>query len=139
MTPAAQGDYLTAVRHETVIFTAGMTPRLDGVLTTTGIFGRDLTVSAGREPAKQAASNALAAATSALAAGEEIDRCVRLTVYVAATRSFTEHSRIADFASQRIREELGEEAIGVRTTIGVASLPGGAPIEIELTASVLRR
>ena len=59
-----------------------------------------------------------------------------MTVYINAVEDFTAHSKIADIASQYLYENLGQAGIGSRAPIGVASLPGNAPVEIQLVAVV---
>jgi enamine deaminase RidA (YjgF/YER057c/UK114 family) len=58
---------------------------------------------------------------------------VHLRVYVNATQDFGEHSAVADGASVRLRELLGERGVAARVAIGVGSLPQGAVVEVELT------
>ena len=79
----------------------------------------------------QAAQNALAAAQGALEAGERLLGLLSLTVYVNAPAGFQGHSRVADLASQWFYEQLGEGAICPRTAVGVSSLPGDAPVELQ--------
>jgi len=55
-----------------------------------------------------------------------VSRVVRLGVYVAATPEFTEHPKVADAASELLRDVFGEEAVSSRLVIGVASLPLGS-------------
>jgi enamine deaminase RidA (YjgF/YER057c/UK114 family) len=136
--PVPQGDYLAAARHENLIYTAGMTPREHGRLVAVGIVGADITVAQAQTAARLAVSNALDAAESLLKTGEVIQQCLHLTVYVASVTAFTEHSRVADAASRIVRERLGASAVGPRAAVGVASLPGGAPIEVEVVATVQR-
>jgi hypothetical protein len=57
-------------------------------------------------------------------------------VYVNAVAGFTQHSAVADGASDRLAELLGEHGTVVRTDVGVASLPGGACVEVELTCEL---
>ena len=64
-----------------------------------------------------------------------IGRALRLTVFVNAVEEFTQHSAVADGASERLVELLGERGVVVRTAVGVASLPGGACLEVELTCT----
>lgn len=134
--PVPQGDYRPATRHGTVIYTAGMTPRKDGELVEVGTVGADLDVDQARAVARQAITNALAAVECCLRSGETVAQFLRMNVFIAAAPSFTEHSWVADAASEVLRERHGENALGSRTTVGVVCLPGGAPIEIELTAAV---
>ena len=108
--PVPQGDYVPARRSGKLIVTAGMTPL--------------------------ACSNALTAARSVLDDGEAFDAILAMTVYVAAEDGFVAHSRLADFASAFLRQELGPVGACARAAVGVATLPGGAPVEIQLTAAV---
>ncbi|KEQ03724.1 RidA family protein [Pseudorhizobium pelagicum] len=134
--PIPQGLYVPAVRRGDMIFTAGMTPRHDGVLQFSGI------IAAAADPAQHAEAvllscgNALAAAEAQLHAGEKISAILSLTVYIAAEPGFTAHSKLADYASQFLKDCLGDAAIGTRAAIGVATLPGNAPVEIQLIAAV---
>lgn len=59
-----------------------------------------------------------------------------LNVYINAQDGFQAHSKLADFASDYLYERLGEAGIGGRAAIGVASLPGDAPVEIQLIAAI---
>lgn len=134
--PVPQGDYIPARRHGALIFTSGMTPRRDGVLLHHGPVRADAPVEDHRDAVRLACGNALAAARAMLAPGESLAAILGLTVYVAAEPGFTAHSRIADLASAYLREELGDAGIGSRAAVGVASLPGNAPVEIQLVAAV---
>jgi enamine deaminase RidA (YjgF/YER057c/UK114 family) len=113
-----------------------MTPRSDGVLTVTGVVGRDLNVQRAREAAGLCARNAIAAIAAAVGGMDAISRCVRMSVFVACTRDFRELSAVADGASDVLVECLGIDALPVRSAIGVYALPSGAPVEIELTVAV---
>ncbi|MDG4889806.1 RidA family protein [Mesorhizobium sp. WSM4887] len=133
--PKPQGDYVPATRQGNLIFTSGMTPRKDGVLTKTGLVLRDAPLDIYSEAVELACANALAAARTMLRDGEKIKTIVALTVYMAAEPGFTAHAKLADFASAFLRTELGDSGIGSRAAIGVATLPGNAPVEIQLVAA----
>lgn len=134
--PVPQGDYVPARRHGGLIFTSGMTPRRNGELLFAGPVRANAAVEDHREAVVLACANALAAARGLLGAGERIAAILSMTVYVAAEPGFTAHSRLADFASAHLRSELGEGGIGSRAAIGVATLPGNAPVEIQIVAAV---
>ena len=127
--PVPQGKYVPATRGGSLIFTAGMTPRKDGVLQ---FSGASEPLEKYREAARIAAANALTAARNRLEPGEKIARVLSMTVYVNAGEGFTAHSKIADFASEYLCEELGEAGTAARAAIGVASLPGEAPAEVQI-------
>ena len=134
--PIPQGKYKPAVRHGSLIYTAGMTPRKDGVLLMSGKVLADVPPETYKEAVIQAADNALTAARNCLAPGESIAQILSLTVYVNAESGYTAHARIGDLASEYLYGQLGDAGIGPRAAIGVATLPGDAPVEIQLVAAV---
>jgi enamine deaminase RidA (YjgF/YER057c/UK114 family) len=133
--PVPRGDYLPAVLHNGVVYTAGMTPRRHGELTVTGVVGSTVSVAAAREAAGLAASNALAAVFAALPADARGVRCLRMTVYIACAPDFHDLSEVADGASKAISTTLGPHALPARSAVGVQALPSGAPVEVELVAA----
>lgn len=114
---------------------AGMTPRVDGVIQFPGRVGRDVSIEQAQLAAAIAVTNALAAVTEALEQERELDRVLRMTVYVRAGDDFEQHSMVADGASHRLTELLGTRGRAARAAVGVASLPGGACVEVELMCS----
>jgi enamine deaminase RidA (YjgF/YER057c/UK114 family) len=133
--PRPQGGYVPAVRHGDLVITAGMTPRIDGVLTHRGQVGTDVSIEDARAAAAIAAANALSAAVSVLDSGQ-VDRVVHLAVYVNAAVGFEQHTAVADGASTWLRELLGDAGAASRAAVGVTSLPGGACVEVVLTCAV---
>ncbi|WP_228499011.1 RidA family protein [Nocardioides agariphilus] len=134
--PRPQGAYAPAVVDHGLLLTAGMTPRLDGMLQHCGQVGTGVTLREAQEAAAVAVGNALAAAVSVLGPGQRLGRVLRMTVYVNAAPGFEEHTAVADGASARLHELLGERGVAARAAVGVTSLPGGACVELDLTASV---
>ena len=134
--PIPQGNYRPAVRFGSLVFTAGMTPRKNGVLLQSGKVTPDQPPAAFREAARQAACNALTAAQNCLEEGESILQILSLTVYVNASPDYTTHAKIGDLVSDYLLEQLGQAGIGPRAAIGMATLPGNAPLEVQLTAAV---
>lgn len=124
--------------YEDLIFVAGATPRQDGVMKFVGMVGRDLSVAEACEAARLAVLNALNDVKITVdSLDARVAVCHRMTVYsvVEDTSMLTE---VANAASDRLIESLGMDALGVRTAIGVAKLPGNAPVEVELTLSLER-
>lgn len=134
--PIPQGMYVPAKRVGNLIFTAGMTPRENGVLIQSGKIKSDFVVENIKPAIRLAATNTLSAATSLLGEKERIESVISMTVYINAEENFELHSSIADIASEYYVEILGEAGNSSRAAIGVASLPGQAPIEIQLVVSV---
>lgn len=130
--PIPQGKYVPATRGGQIIFTAGMTPRNNGVLIFSGKVKADEPLETYRDAVRQAAANCLTAARNQLAEGESIQRVLSMTVYINGEAEFNSHAKLADFASEYLVEELGQAGVGARAAIGIASLPGNAPVEIQL-------
>ena len=133
--PIPQGKYKPAVRYGNLIFTAGMTPRKDGVLLMSGKISPDRPLDDYRDAVIQAASNALTAAQNTLGEGEKIVQILSLTVYLNATEDYTTHAKVGDIVSGWLYEQLGDAGIGARAAIGLATLPGNAPVEVQLVAA----
>lgn len=133
--PIPQGKYVPATRSGSLIFTAGMTSRKNGVLILSGRVKADEPLETYREAVYQAADNALTAALNKLNPGESM-QVLSLTVYVNAEDGFTVHSKLADFATDYLCEKLGNAGVAARAALGVASLPGNAPVEIQIICAV---
>lgn len=134
--PTPQGRYVAAVFASGTVRTAGMTPRRDGTLVVTGSVGAEVSLEDARSAAALAVRNALAAVRSVLPSGAGF-RPVEMVVYVATAAGFTALSAVADGASEVIEAELGPDRLPARSAIGVHTLPGGAPVEIALTAVIV--
>lgn len=133
--PIPQGKYVPATRSGNLIFTAGMTSRKNGVLILSGRIKADEPLETYREAVYQAADNALTAALNKLNTGESM-QILSLMVYVNAEDGFTVHSKLADFATDYLCEKLGSAGVAARAALGVASLPGNAPVEIQIVCAV---
>src|SRR6476620_2146715 len=130
--PTPFGAYVPAVETGNLLFLSGMLATSGHTATVVGIVGKDLDVKAGREAAYTAALNVLALTKKQLGSLERVSRVVRLGVYVAATPEFTEHPRVADATSELLRDVLGDQTVSSRLVFGVASLPLGSPVELEV-------
>ena len=71
-----------------------------------------------------------------LAEDEVIVDILSLNVYINSESNFKQHSKLADFASEYLFKELGKIGIASRTSVGVISLPGNAPVEIQIIAAI---
>ena len=133
--PIPQGKYKPAVRFKDLIFTSGMTPRLNGKLAYCGKVKADADPQIYKEAVYLAAGNAFAAASGLLNGDEKIAAIVSITVYINAEEGFALRAKIGDLASDYFVQILKERGIGVRAAIGAATLPGGAPVEIQIIAA----
>jgi enamine deaminase RidA (YjgF/YER057c/UK114 family) len=163
--PAPLAAYVPAVRTGSLLFTSGQVPVVDGALAVTGVVGEGagepswpqgppvVAPDVARELARTAALNALAVVAAALgddgpdgpgpdgpgsgaAALERVVRVVKLVGYVASAPGFTGQPRVVDGASALLAEVLGDAGHHARSAVGVAALPGGAPVEVELVVEV---
>ena len=134
--PEPFGTYVEAVQTGNLLFLSGMLATSGHTATVVGIVGKNLDVKAGREAAYTAALNVLALTKKQLGSLNRVSHVVRLGVYLAATPEFTEHPKVADAASELLREVFGEGTISSRLVFGVASLPLGSPVELEVIVEV---
>ncbi|WP_336715497.1 RidA family protein [Arthrobacter sp. USHLN218] len=134
--PRPQGRYQAAARHREIAISAGMTPREDGVLAGTGAITADLTDAQVQRLFEIACGNALAAINGVCSPDEHIESVLQMVVYV----KYEHHGRslpaVADFGVRALETMLQTPFTGVRTTVGVESLPGDAPLEVQVTAVV---
>ena len=132
--PAAA--YLSAVRFDDLVYTAGQVPVVDGTLRAVGKVGAEVSVDDAVECARIAALNALAAVVDLSGDLDVITRIVKATVYVASAPDFTEQSLVANGASLLLGEIFGDAGKHARSAVGVAALPINAPVEVELVVGV---
>jgi enamine deaminase RidA (YjgF/YER057c/UK114 family) len=131
-----RGQYRTAARLCNTVASAGITPRdeADQLLSTTHVGPGGLTVERGAELAAIAARRAVAACQAEIGDEGRLTAAHTLTVYIRSQEGFTEHTRVADGASSAIQNLLPGPA-PARAAIGVSTLPGGAPLELQLSCA----
>lgn len=135
--PHPPHDPLDAVVvHDGVARTSGQLPRVDGVLTCVGTLGRDVTVEEGREAAAVCALNALSVLEQALGSLDRIERVLTVLGFVASDPGFHEQPTVVDGASGVLSDVFGEAGRHTRSAVGVAALPRGGAVEIEVTVAV---
>jgi enamine deaminase RidA (YjgF/YER057c/UK114 family) len=135
--PHPPHDPLDAVVvHDGIARTSGQLPRIDGVLTCIGTLGRDVTVEQGAEAARVCALNALSVLKHQLTTLNRIERILTVTGFVASAPDFHEQPAVIDGASRVLYEIFGDAGRHTRSAIGVAALPRGGAVEIEVTAAI---
>ncbi|HLA15557.1 MAG TPA: RidA family protein [Candidatus Limnocylindrales bacterium] len=130
--PPPVAIYVPAVRTGDLVFASGQTPTVDGVLQVQGKLGGEVSIEQGQQAARLAALNCVAEVRGLLGSLDRVARIVRLTGFVASATGFAQQPAVVNGASQLIEEVFGEAGRHARSAIGVAELPGGAPVEIEL-------
>jgi enamine deaminase RidA (YjgF/YER057c/UK114 family) len=131
--PHPPHDPLDAVVvHEGVARTSGQLPRIEGRLICVGTLGDTITVEEGRAAAAVCALNALAVLEAALGSLDRVERVLTVTGYVASTPDFHEQPAVMDGASGILHSVFGDAGRHTRSAIGVAALPRGGAVEIEV-------
>ncbi|MCS6803280.1 MAG: RidA family protein [Chloroflexota bacterium] len=128
---APRASYLPVVRLGELLFVAGHVAIRDDGSIVAGKVGRDLTVEEGYDAARRAALAILASLKAELGELRRIQRIVRLLCLVNCTDDLVDHPRVANGASDLLIALFGESGRHARAAVGVASLPGGACVEIE--------
>lgn len=129
---APAGSYVPAVASGELVFTSGQLPFIDGTLPTTGVLGLDVSVEAAVDLAAVAALNGLAAVASLLGGLDRVVRVVKVTGFVASAPGFTQQPAVINGASNLLVDVFGEHGRHARSAVGVAALPLGSPVEVEL-------
>ena len=134
--PTPFGTYVEALQTGNLLFLSGMLPVVDHKPKYLGRLGKELDAEAGRAAAYTAALSALATARAHLGSLDRVTRVVRLGVFIATSEDFFDQPRVADAVSDLFRDIFGNDKTGVRLVIGVANLPYGMPIELEVIFEV---
>jgi enamine deaminase RidA (YjgF/YER057c/UK114 family) len=134
--PTPFGSYVEAVQTGNLLFLSGMLPVVNHKPKYLGRLGKEFDAEAGRDAAYTATLNALAAAKEHLGSLNRVIRVVRHGVFIATSGDFFDQPKVADGASDLLREVFGLENMSARSVIGVASLPLGVPIELEVVFEV---
>ena len=134
--PEPFGSYVEAVQTGNLLFLSGMLPTESHGAKFIGRVGAELDVEAGCKAAHLAALNVLAVARQHLGSLDKVTRIVRLGVSVATSGDVREQPKIADGASELLQDVFGKDKDPTRLVFGVASLPLGVPVELELIFEV---
>ena len=134
--PEPFGAYVEAVSVGNLLFLSGMLPTKGREAQFVGRVGAELDVETGRKAARLAALNALAVARQHLGSLDRVIRVVRLGVFIATAGDVREHPKVADGASELLQGVFGESRNPCRSVLGVASLPLGTAVELELLFQV---
>ena len=125
------GSYVPAVRTGSLVYTSGQVPK-DAA---TGMVGAEVSAEDANAAARVCALQALAA-VDALVGLDSIARVVKVVGFVASAPGFTGQPAVINGASDLLGEVFGEAGAHARSAVGVAELPGGVPVEVELIVEV---
>lgn len=128
--------YLPAAAAGSLVFTAGQLPLRSGELIATGVVGQGVTPDEATMCAQQCALNAIAAVKAEIGTLDRVRRVVKMVVFVASAPDFTGQPQVANGASELLVDVFGDAGRHARSAVGVAVLPLGAPVEVELVVEV---
>jgi enamine deaminase RidA (YjgF/YER057c/UK114 family) len=127
--------YQPAVRSGDYVYTSGQLPMVDGALVAFGKVGAEVDPEQGYDLARICALNALAAVAS-IAPLDQVVKIVKVVGFVASAPGFTGQPKVLNGASELLGEIFGDAGAHARSAVGVAELPLGAPVEVELIAQL---
>ena len=134
--PHPLGAYVETVQSDSLLFLSGMLPIKDGKPQYIGRLGKELDVEAARDALRTATLNALSAAKQHLGSLDRVSKVIRVGVYLATYGDFYSQPIVADAASELLRDVFGEDKMSVRSVLGVATLPLGVPVSLEVTFEI---
>ena len=129
--PTPLGAYVETSQVGSLLFLSGTLPIVNGKLAISGRLGANLSVEQGREAARLAALNALAAAQEHVGDLDRLKKLVKLSVLILTTEEFVEHAAVADGAPNLFVQLFGAQTGRVRVVYGVHSAPIGTPVIVE--------
>jgi enamine deaminase RidA (YjgF/YER057c/UK114 family) len=135
-TPMA--NYVSAVRTGNLLYLSGHGPvRVEGKPSARGKLGKDLSTEDGYKVAREVGLSLLASTRTALGSLDKVKRVVKVLGMVNSAEGFQEQPKVINGFSDLMVEVFGE-TIGkhARSAVGMAELPGGIPVEIEMIVEV---
>ena len=134
---SSMGNFVPSVRTGNLVYTAGHGPGLpEGGYLHVGKLGSQLTVEQGYDCARQTMLNLLATLKEELGDLDKVTRVVKLLCMINCAPDFGDTPKVANGASDLLVELFGEAGRHGRSAVGMASLPSGMPVEIEMIVEV---
>ena len=128
---APLANYVPYVRTGNLVVISGQIPIVDGRIVYTGKISQGRSINDGQDAARLCFINVLAQLKSACFNLDRVHRVVRLGGFIAAPSDFTAHAQVMNGASDLAVAVFGDAGRHARSTIGVASLPGDATVEVD--------
>ena len=136
--PSPVGTYVGYVQIGDILYIGGNTGRINGERKYSGKVGDTVTIEQAYEMARNVALNHLATIKAALGDLDRVERMIKLLGYVNIAPGFVDMAKVTNGESDLLVQLWGERGQHTRASIGVASLGGNAPVELELTLQVRR-
>ena len=135
--PKPGGNYVPGVRVGDLLFLSGHGPgRVDGVPSARGKVGRDLSIEDGYKVAREVGINLLGTAKALLGSLDKVKRVVKVLGMVNSAEGFGDQPKVINGFSDLMVEVFGENGRHARSAVGMAELPSGIPVEIEMILEV---
>jgi enamine deaminase RidA (YjgF/YER057c/UK114 family) len=135
--PKPLGNYVPGVRVGNLLFLSGHGPiRREGQPTARGKVGKDLTLEEGYKVARDVGLNLLGSARSLLGSLDRVKRIVKVLGMVNSADGFGDQPKVINGFSDLMVEVFGENGRHARSAVGMAELPSGIPVEIEMILEV---
>src|SRR5215469_2049638 len=135
--PKPGGNYVPAVRVGNLLFLSGHGPsRVEGKPSARGKVGRDLSTEDGYKVAREVGVNLLGTARALLGSLDKVKRIVKVLGMVNSAEGFGEQPKVINGFSDLMVEVFGEQGRHARSAVGMAELPSGIPVEIEMILEV---
>ena len=134
--PKPLGSYVPCVQTGHLVFLSGILPIRNGTLARTGRVGENVTIDEAKEDARKATINALAILKAHIGSLDKVQRCVKITGYIASAPDFAEQPKVLNAASDLLFDIFGKAGTHARAAVGVHILPMHSPLEIEFIFEV---
>ncbi len=134
--PKPLAAYIPSLIVNDLVFTAGQIPSVKGELKYKGKLGKEISEEEGKKAAEVCALNCLSVIKSIVGDLDEIERIVKLTVFVNSADGFTAQPKVANGASELMVKLFGEKGKHVRSAVGVNELPIDSAVEIEMVVKL---
>jgi enamine deaminase RidA (YjgF/YER057c/UK114 family) len=131
--------YVPAVQTGLLVYTSGQLPMVDGKLPATGLVGAEVSAETAAELAATCALNAIAAVKAEIGELSQVVRVVKVVGFVASAPGFTGQPTVVNGASNLLGLAFGDAGRHARSAVGVAALPLGAPVEVEIVVEVAEK
>ena len=124
--------YVPAVQVSGTVYTSGQIPLVKGEVKYKGKLGQEFTVEEGYEAAKICALNCLAAAKGVIGNLDRIEKVIKVVGFVNSAPGFTDQPKVVNGASELLGKVFGPAGEHARSAVGVAELPLGVAVEVEM-------
>jgi enamine deaminase RidA (YjgF/YER057c/UK114 family) len=135
--PKPGGNYVPGVRVGNLLFLSGHGPsRVDGAPSARGKVGRDLSLEDGYKVAREVGINLLGTARALLGSLDKVKRVIKVLGMVNSAEGFGDQPKVINGFSDLMVEVFGDNGRHARSAVGMAELPSGIPVEIEMILEV---